>query len=900
MRRTTFRRLLATGAVVAAGATLTTPLSGTTWADDATTTDQGGESIPVAPSFTQPDPGTVRPGTPAAAARAHLKAHRATFGVAASDLETLSTVRDGRQNAVRFQQLHRGVPVFGAQYAVQTETVSEGQQIESTTGTLFTDLSVGTAPAVPEATARQRIFTLDADLRSVLGRSVADHGLVVLPNADGGVLTWHFTVTGMQTDGAPIRQEVYVDAAIGGITLSYNNIDGADVSPAEGTGVRMDGTETPLRINAETDGSFTLVDSAEEMYARTGGQIITFDAQRRNYLDLAGGPVPAGIAPARSASSHFDGANTTSGAVDAHTNAAKVYTYLHEQLGRDSVDGKGGPVLSVVNVANNGNDYANAFWDGTKMVYGHMDGVPLSVGLDVVAHEMSHGVTEHTAGLVYLNQSGALNEAISDYFGNAIETDDKGIAMTDPTSGLIGEYLCNGVGTLEDCALRDLNDGRTAQTDYIPMTLDVDNGGVHYNSTIVGGALWDIRKVLDEKLADQIVYRASQSYLTPLAGFSDMRTAITLAAKSLKVSKADLAAIDAAFDAHGITEGWENASGTQDGTTLAKDTLPTYQVYGAIDEQAAQVSGDVYAISHGDAVAWDQGGAAFGITVGRFSKQAGQSDHEVAEAGTYLLDPSLDDDRVVFTRIAADSVGIYGVDDQGQGAIKKLVDDPGVDETEPVTEDGALAYVAVTPEGEQDVTLRRADGTTVNLTPEAGTKAWRLAMKDGTIAWVGGDGTWLFVHDIATGQTQSKRISSPIFDRLQDVQITSDRVFYRTSGIFSTSKVGSTPTDDITQMKNLRFPTGIYMAQFSVNDEYLAYSTYTVWAALGTWDGPPKLKATTLADAVAGVNSYVPVSCSAGGQQAPSLGDGQRITWLDSTAAATDVVTRHEFVGACE
>lgn len=72
------------------------------------------------------------------------------------------------------------------------------------------------------------------------------------------------------------------------------------------------------------------------------------------------------------------------------------------------------------------------------MVYGHMDGVPLSVGLDVVGHEMTHGVTEHSAGLVYLNQSGALNEAISDYFGNAMETADKGVAMSDPTSGLIG------------------------------------------------------------------------------------------------------------------------------------------------------------------------------------------------------------------------------------------------------------------------------------------------------------------------------------------------------------------------------------------------------------------------------------------------------------------------------
>lgn len=899
MRSPHFRRLLASGVIAAAGATLAAPLATPTWAAGTAPAGPAGDPIPVAPAFTEPGDAKVHPGTPAQAARAHLRAHPVS-GVPESDLRTLGTLRDGRQNAVRFQQLHRGVPVFGAEYAVQTEPAGSGQTVTSTTGSLFTALSVGTSPAVSEAVARQRILSLDSELRGVENRAVTDHGLVVLPSADGGLLTWHFTVAGARSDGGPVRQEVYVDAMVGGITLSYNNIDGADAAPVEATGVRVDGAQVPLQANAETDGSFTLVDSSREMFARTGGQVRTYDAERRNYTDLVRA-LPEDVPVARSLTNHFDGTHTGSGAVDAHSNATKVHTYLKDQLGRDSVDGKGGSVMSVVNVARNGQDYANAFWDGSKMVYGHLEGVPLSVALDVVGHEMTHGVTEHTAGLVYLNQSGALNEAISDYFGNAMETDDKGIAMTDPTAGLLGEYLCNGVGTLEDCALRDLNDNRNARTDYLPITLDIDNGGVHYNSTIVGGALWDVREALDPKLADQVVYRATQNYLTPLAGFSDMRTAVTLSAKSLKVSKADMAAIEAAFDAHGINEGWENASGSQDGTTLSRDLLPAYEVYGGVDEQAAQVSGDVYAISHGDAVAWDLGGAAFGITIGRFSKQDGQSDHEISETGSYLLDPSLDSERVVFTRVAADGVGIYGVGDQGQGSAKKIVDDPAVDETEPVTEDGALAYVAVTPDGEQDVMLRRADGTTTNVTPEAGTKASRLAMKDGTIAWAGVDGTWLFVHDVATGQTQSKRISAPLFDRLSDVQVTSDRVFYRISGGFliPNTKVGSTPADDITQMRNLRFPTGLFMAQFTVSDDHLAYSTYGVWAALGSWDGPPKMKVSSLADAVAGANTFTAVSCSAGSQLAPSLGDGQRITWLDTTAAATDVVTREGFAGSC-
>ncbi|MGW2900112.1 M4 family metallopeptidase [Streptomyces sp. NPDC001212] len=898
MRTRGLRRALATGVVVAAtGASLlVTPA----WAEDGAPQPANvtADRVPVAPAMTEGLDRATRKGTPAEAARAHLKAHQHKYRVPVSDLQTLRTTKVGKQSTVRFRQKHDGVPVFGAEYAVQTEPADGGQKVLSATGTLYTDITVSTTPKVTEATAKQRMFSLDSRLGTVRGAKTAEHGLVVLPNSHGGTLTWHFTVTGARADGSPVRQEVYVDANVGGITLSYNNIDAADAAPVTATGVRVDGSEVQLNANQEADGSYTLADSTRDMYARTGGQIRTYDAQRKSYTLVAGGPVTDDVPLVKSSTERFDGANTTSGAVDAHVNAAKVYEYLKNQLGRDGIDGKGGSIYSVVNVASSGKDYANAFWDGSKMVYGHMNGVPLSVGLDVVGHEMTHGVTEHAAGLVYLNQSGALNEAISDYFGNAMETADKGIAMSDPTSGLVGEYLCNGTKPLADCALRDLNDGRNAQKDFLPITLDIDNGGVHSNSTIVGGALWDIRKNIDTKLADQIIYRAAENYLTPLSGFTDMRNAVTLAAKSMKVSTADLAAIDKAFDAHGIEQGWEQKGGTHDATTIGANVLPAYEVYGGVDEQAAQIKGDVYAISHGDAIAWDQGGAAFGITVGRFSKHP---QHELAQKDAYLLDPSLDSDRVVFTRITADGVGIYQSGDKGQGEIKKLVDEPGADETEPVTENGALAYIRTTSDGEQDVMLRKADGTTVDVTPEPGTQASHLAMKNGTIAWAGGDGTYLYLYDIATGTTQNKRIGGFLFNYISDIQLTSDRVFYRVTNGFliPSTTLGSAPVDDVNQMANLRYPSSLYAAQFSVNDNYLAYSTYSIWGALGSWDGPTKVKVAKTSDVLAGLNDFSRVSCSSGSQLAPSLGDGRRVVWLDTTAATTDVVTRETFANTC-
>ncbi|MFH8731484.1 M4 family metallopeptidase [Streptomyces sp. NPDC017964] len=893
--------MLATGVVVAAtGSAL---LAAPAWADDDTTAPPAttaADPVPVAPAMTQGLDDEVRGGTPAEAARAHLKAHKGTYKIPVSDLKTLGTTTSGKQSSVRFRQQHDGVPVFGAEYAVQTEAADGGRRVSSATGTLYTHLTVSTTPTVSQAAAERRMFTLDRDLSRVEGAKTAQHGLTVLPDAAGGKLAWHFTVTGARSDGSPVRQEVYVDARVGGIALSYNNIDAADASPAEGTGVRVDGSEAKLNTNKEADGSYTLVDSTRAMYARTGGQIRTYDAQRKSYTDVAGGPVTDDVPLVKSGSDRFDGASTSSGAVDAHLNAAKVYEFYKDEIGRDGIDGKGGSIYSVVNVASNGKDYANAFWDGDKMVYGHMNGVPLSVGLDVVGHEMTHGVTEHSAGLVYLNQSGALNEAISDYFGNAMETADKGVAMSDPTSGLIGEYLCNGTKPLEECALRDLNDGRNAQKDYEPITLDIDNGGVHYNSTIVGGALWDIRKNLDPKLADRIVYRSAQNYLTPLSGFTDMRNAVTLAAKSLKVSKADLATIAKAFDAHGIERGWEQKGGTHDATTLAGNVLPAYEVYGgAVDEQAAQIDGDVYAIGHGDAVAWGAGSAGFGITVGRFDKK---HQHELTQRDAYLLDPSLDGGRIVFTRITADGIGVYGAGDKGQGPIRKIVDTPDADETEPVTGHGALAYIRTTADGEQDVMLRKADGATVNVTPEAGTKAAHLAMKHGTIAWAGGDGTWVYVYDIAEGTTQSKRIASPLFSYVSDLQITSDRVFWRETGGFLIpgTKFMSAPLGDLSKAAKLSKPSSAYIAQFSVTDDYFAYASYDAWGAIGSWTGPMKAQVARTADIVAGTGVYTRVSCSSGAQLAPSLGDGQRIAWLDTSAAATDVVTRKTFAGTCE
>jgi len=146
--------------------------------------------------------------------------------------------------------------------------------------------------------------------------------------------------------------------------------------------------------------------------------------------------------------------NTGDGAIDdAHNYAIATYDYYWNNYGRDSIDDAGMALNSRAHYSRN---YNNAFWDGAQMTYGDGDGVtfiPLSQDADVVAHELTHGVTERTSGLIYSNESGALNEAWSDIFGAMVDRQE---GATGADIWLLGEdiYTPNIAGD----ALRNMAD----------------------------------------------------------------------------------------------------------------------------------------------------------------------------------------------------------------------------------------------------------------------------------------------------------------------------------------------------------------------------------------------------------------------------------------------------------
>lgn len=190
-----------------------------------------------------------------------------------------------------------------------------------------------------------------------------------------------------------------------------------------------------------------------------------------------------------------------------------TWELFHQVFGRDSYDDRGADLSGTVHFDRN---YNNAFWDGTQMVFGDGDGqlfTSFTASIDIMGHELTHAVTEHESGLIYRNQSGALNEHLSDVFGALVKQRSFGDPQTaDQADWLIGAEIL-GAG-IQGIALRSMKEPGTAyddprlgkdpqpahMNDFV-VTSD-DNGGVHINSGIpnrafvefalaLGGYAWD-------------------------------------------------------------------------------------------------------------------------------------------------------------------------------------------------------------------------------------------------------------------------------------------------------------------------------------------------------------------------------------------------------------------------
>ncbi|MFJ9455243.1 M4 family metallopeptidase [Kitasatospora sp. NPDC101447] len=524
------------------------------------------------------------PGDAAEAARAHLAAHRERYRVDPAQLVVSGVERsaDGRRT-VRFEQRYGGLPVFGAAYLVHLAGEGKAQHVESVGGKYFTGLTAPTVQALPDEVLRGLALASVEDGPARTGVTAEDGGPVVLPGGTGR-LARHYTVRGTdRTVWEGRAREIYVDATTGAVALAHTvraraagapavaaaATPAAGLEPAVGTAPDVQGRPTRVNIARLPDGTYQLIDLTRPT------ALTVYDAGGRDEYEV-GGPLPDGVRPVSSPTPDFPASLAAIGAAEAQRNAGAVYDFFRDRLGRDGIDGVGGPVNAVVNVTSGGESLANAYWGSGRMTYGSGNAkyYPFAAALDVSGHEMTHGVVENTAKLVMRDQSGALDEALADYFGNAVEATTLGIPMTDPRAALLGESLCR-TGTPQDCAARRLDTGRSTVNDYIGFPVHFSEDASHDNSAIMSGALWDIRRTLDPLLADRLVYRALAEYLTPLDTFVDARNAVLAAGRSLGLTRAQLRTVTAAFDAHGIKEGWERRIGMDSRTLVRSLTVGT-------------------------------------------------------------------------------------------------------------------------------------------------------------------------------------------------------------------------------------------------------------------------------------------------------------------------------------
>ena len=334
------------------------------------------------------------------------------------------------------------------------------------------------------------------------------------------------------------RDYVYVNANTGIVELVSSRIRNADI-PATGTS-HYDGVVSFVADQ---------VSATEFRLRQVADGVETYDNQlgaRNDFSDAI---------DITSSSPFFDGPEALSG-VSAHWGAENTLSFYQDWFGRDSYDDQSSTLVSYVNVQENWN---NATWNGSVMQYGEGDGTTFSplVEIDIVGHEITHGVTEFSAGLIYQNEMGALNESFSDIFGETVE-----YYATGTNDWLLGDKSFIPPGGLRSFLVP--NDGNQADT-YLGdlwFTGGGDNGGVHFNSGVQNkwyhilsegeagvndnGDIYDVTGIGIEDAA-QIAYRNLTTYLSPFSQYQDARDGAVQSALDLfgKRSTQHIATIDA-------------------------------------------------------------------------------------------------------------------------------------------------------------------------------------------------------------------------------------------------------------------------------------------------------------------------------------------------------------------
>jgi Zn-dependent metalloprotease len=422
----------------------------------------------------------------------------------------------------RFSQRYHGLQVWPAELIVHLDP--DGHVDLMTGGYVPTPRKIPQNPIVDGETAiaKARVAVPQGERANVESARLIVHAATDRPAR----LAWKIDL-----DIAPDAQwRAIVDALNGQILSRYNTVPDEAVV---GSGTDAFGNSQNLNLWLEAN-TYYLLDTSKPMFdplsnppGAARGAIQILDARNLpNSANPDNLPLPK-LAPVT--------ANRPDGpwiadAVSAAVNFSLTYDYYFSRLQRNSMNGAGGSIRAVVRY---GNKYDNAFWNSDNQTMFFGDAEPFSGALDVVAHELTHGVTDYSARLEYLDQSGALNEAFSDIFGEMVEAYALG-----SNDWRIGESLGEAIRDLKNPASLLYEPGLpypAKMSEY--RNIPDDNGGVHFNSSIVNHAYYLLAEGLDGAIgradAERIFYRALTALLSARSDFGDARLACVQAAEEL-------------------------------------------------------------------------------------------------------------------------------------------------------------------------------------------------------------------------------------------------------------------------------------------------------------------------------------------------------------------------------
>lgn len=370
---------------------------------------------------------------PLTAARAFLGTYGTLFGLKVPKEELrarpITDPVDGI-SVVRFDQVHQGIPVIAGELALQVDA-SGG--VLAVSGEISPDLSLDVAPAITAEQAAAEAIRASAKANGVAASdleveeptlAIYDPALLGGPGLRVPRLVWRTEVS--TSDVVSVRDFVAVEAQTGGIALRFSEVENA--------------LERRICDHANVPGTTPCTDP---------------------YVRVEGGP-PTGIADADAAYDYL----------------GDTYTFYYSQVGRDSIDDAGMPLVATVRYCpSTGCPFNNAAWNGTQMVFGAGYVVD-----DVAGHELTHGVTDYTSNLFYYYQSGAINESISDIFGEFVDQTNGRGNDSPAVKWLLGEDLAGGAGrSMADPPVYWQPDRMQSSLYYSGTE---DGGGVHYNSGI--------------------------------------------------------------------------------------------------------------------------------------------------------------------------------------------------------------------------------------------------------------------------------------------------------------------------------------------------------------------------------------------------------------------------------